>query len=168
MQIGRIAFGQLLIPALLIALFLCAPSTAWTAPLRAAVFPFVFDDSSLEPPQPAELARLRKIDAQLKQLLAQSGRYAIVSIAPVAAQASEQKLDTCQACAVALARHLGAEVAVVGWVQKVSNLILNINVVIRSVTTRKVIAVGSVSIRGNTDQSWSRGLSSLVADQLLQ
>jgi hypothetical protein len=155
-------------PALLLLLLVSAvPFAACAAPLRTAVFPFVFDDTSLQPPQPAELTRLRKIDAQLRQQLAQSGRYTIVSIGPVAAQSQRQRLDSCQACAVSLAHQLGAQVAVIGWVQKVSNLILNINAVIRSVPAGKVIASGSVSIRGNTDQSWSQGLRSLVADQLL-
>ncbi|HQT26410.1 MAG TPA: DUF2380 domain-containing protein, partial [Burkholderiales bacterium] len=57
-------------------------------------------------------------------------------------------------------------ISVVGWVQKVSNLILNINVAARSVTTGKVIEEGSVDIRGNTDESWSRGLSYLMRNRL--
>jgi hypothetical protein len=159
-------FGKLLLLLLLLLPF-AAPQIVMAAPLKAAVFPFVFDDTSLEPPQPAELARLQKIDSQLRQLLAQSGRYALVSIAPVAKQANAQGLDSCQSCALSLARELKAQVVVIGWVQKVSNLILNIDTVIRAVPSGKLIAAGSVSIRGNTDQSWSRGLKSLVADQLL-
>lgn len=144
-----------------------ATVTAQAAPTKAAVFPFQFDDTSPEPPQPAELVRLRKIDAQLQQLLAASGRYVLVSTAPVSAQAKAQALNSCQACAVSLARQLGANVAIVGWVQKVSNLILDINVVIRAVPSGQILAFGGVSIRGNTDASWSRGLESLVTHQLL-
>jgi len=48
----------------------------------------------------------------------------------------------------------------------VSNLILNINVVARDVTTGRVIGAGSVDIRGNTDESWSRGLSYLLRNRL--
>jgi hypothetical protein len=137
------------------------------APLRAAVFPFVFDDTSLQPPQPAEQARLHKIDVELRQLLAQSGKYAIVDIKPVTARAKQTNLQICQACAVSLAKQLGAEVAVIAWVQKVSNLILNINAVVRSTHTGNMVAAGSVDIRGNTDESWSRGVSYLVANRLL-
>lgn len=144
-----------------------AAAAATTAPLKAAVFPFVFHDSSPEPPQPAELARLEKIDSELRELLAHSGRYVPVSIAPVLRQAKAQALDTCPACAVSLARKVGAQAAVVGWVQKVSNLILNINVVVLAVPSGRTIAFGGVSIRGNTDLSWSRGLHSVVMDQLL-
>ena len=156
--------GLRLAAALLLGL---AAAGAQAAPMKAAVFPFQFDDTSPEPPQPAERARLHKIDTQLQQLLASSGRYVLVSTTPVSAQVNAQALDSCQACAVSLARQLGADVAIVGWVQKVSNLILNINVVIRAVPSGQIIAFGGVSIRGNTDASWSRGLESLVKNQLL-
>ncbi|HEY6434152.1 MAG TPA: DUF3280 domain-containing protein [Acetobacteraceae bacterium] len=138
------------------------------APLQAAVFPFAFDDTSLEPPQPAELARLHKIDAELRELLAKSGKYTIIDITSIEAKANESDLVSCQACAVSLAKQLGAQVAVIAWVQKVSNLILNINAVIRSTATGDMVSAGSVDIRGNTDESWSRGVSYLVANRLLK
>ncbi|MDR3535877.1 MAG: DUF2380 domain-containing protein [Acetobacteraceae bacterium] len=58
------------------------------------------------------------------------------------------------------------QIAVTGWVQKVSNLILNMNVVVRDVATGQTIAAGSVDIRGNTDESWSRALAYLVHNRL--
>ena len=44
------------------------------------------------------------------------------------------------------------------WVQKVSKLILNINVEVRSVATGETVCVKSVDIRGNTDETWLRGV----------
>ena len=58
----------------------------------------------------------------------------------------------CGGCEAALATKVGAQVAVIGWVQKVSNLILNINVVIRDASSGAVLHAGSVDIRGNTDE----------------
>ena len=52
--------------------------------------------------------------------------------------------------------------SVIGWVQKVSQLILNINVVIRDVETGNVMPAGSVDIRGDTDESWTRGVAYLL------
>ena len=75
-------------------------------------------------------------------------------------------MRTCDGCDVELARKTAAKISVTGWVQKVSNLILNINVVAREVGTGKVIEAGSVDIRGNTDESWSRGLSYLLRQRL--
>jgi hypothetical protein len=75
-------------------------------------------------------------------------------------------MRTCNGCDVDLARKAGARISVTGWVQKVSNLILNINIVARDVDTGEVISAGSVDIRGNTDQSWSRGLAYLLRNRL--
>jgi hypothetical protein len=61
-----------------------------------------------------------------------------------------------------MAQGLGAELAAVGWVQKVSNLILNINLQIREVATGRLVEAGSVDIRGNTDESWRRGVTYLI------
>ena len=54
-----------------------------------------------------------------------------------------------------------------GWVQKVSNLILNMNIVVRDAKTGQVILSKSVDMRGNTDESWSRALDWLVDRYLL-
>ena len=47
------------------------------------------------------------------------------------------------------------------WVQKVSNLILNINVEVRTEAGATRYR-GSVDIRGNTDESWLRGVRRLA------
>jgi hypothetical protein len=47
------------------------------------------------------------------------------------------------------------------WIQKVSNLILNINLEVRSETGATRYR-GSVDIRGNTDESWLRGVRRLA------
>ena len=65
-----------------------------------------------------------------------------------------------------MARELGADLAVTGFVQKVSNLILNINVIIRDARDGQALRGGSVDIRGNTDESWGRGISYLVRNRL--
>ena len=48
------------------------------------------------------------------------------------------------------------------WVQKVSNLIVNVNIEVRSAATGEVLYVSSVDIRGNTDEAWLRGVRRLV------
>ena len=67
-----------------------------------------------------------------------------------------------------LAKSLGAEQAITGLVQKVSNLILNINIYVRDARTGDMVAAASADIRGNTDQSWSRGVGWLVRNRLLK
>jgi hypothetical protein len=56
----------------------------------------------------------------------------------------------------------GAERIARCWVQKVSNLILNINIEVRSAATSETVYARSVDIRGNTDETWLRGVRRLV------
>jgi hypothetical protein len=139
--------------------------------IPTAVFDIGFDDTSLQGqeqgPHGDEQARLVALDSQLRQAIAQSGCCAVVALdQAVAKQAHDLRMESCDGCELPLARKLGARISVTGWVQKVSNLILNINVVARDVPTGKLISAGSVDIRGNTDQSWSRGLTYLVRNRL--
>jgi len=142
--------------------------TAYAEVPRAAIFDFSFYDSSLQGemsgPRADEQARLAHLNVQLRTLLAQSGRYQPVDMAPVETEARASNLQACGGCELTMARKLGADVAVTGLVQKVSNLILNINVAIRDVATGRVVQAQSVDIRGNTDETWSRGLSFLVSE----
>ena len=54
-----------------------------------------------------------------------------------------------------MAAKLGARYAVTSEVQKVSNLILSMNVVIRDAATGDAVRAYAVEIRGNTDESWT-------------
>lgn len=154
-------------PLLALLLLLAAPTPAAAAE-PAALFPFELVSSSMEPVQDAELARLTRLDAQLAELLEPRG-FTPVDTTPVQARvAFYASLQGCNGCEVALAEELGAEIAVIGWVQKVSNLILNVNLRLTDVATGQTIKAGSVDIRANTDESWSRGLRFLVNNRLFR
>lgn len=157
--------------ALAAAALLLVPLAARAEALRAAVFPFELDDTSLQGetggPGSNESKRLALIDGELRDLLAKSGRYEPVPLgAEAAKKAADMSLRTCDGCEVPLARQLGAAVSIVGWVQKVSPLILNINLVIRDAKTGNVLQEGSVDIRGDTDESWTRGVAYLLRDRM--
>jgi hypothetical protein len=155
-----------------ILVFVCVASAGAVANAASstAVFNFGFDDTSLQGQEQGSQAdqqkRLQALDGQLQETLVKSGCCRLVELAPVAKQASALDAWNCNGCELDLARKVGAKISVTGWVQKVSNLILNINLVARDVTTGQVIGAGSVDIRGNTDQSWSRGLSYLLRNRL--
>ncbi len=156
--------------ALLVGMVVAGGDAAAAEP-KVAVFDFELVDTSLEGatygPRADQQARLVHITDQLRDRLAKSGRVAVVDIAPVAAQAKATNLRTCDGCDTDLANQLGADFAVVGWVQKVSNLILNMNIIVRDAKTARVISLKSVDMRGNTDETWARALDWLVRDDLL-
>jgi hypothetical protein len=152
---------------------LTAPAASAAEPARLALFDLELVDSSLQGEiagaDPAEEARLRMVQEELRARLQESGRFQLVDTAPVAAQVEAAGvLWSCSGCEVAIARRLDADLALVGWVQKVSNLILNVNVVIRDVSTREQVFASSVDIRGNTDESWRHGIRYLLDHRLLK
>jgi hypothetical protein len=167
--IGRtlMKIRQVLAMTLVLESVLPAAETARADAPRAAVFPFELDDTSLQGSMqgqdPDDLARLARLDNQLRNGLARSGRYMPVAIA---AEPGGRTLWSCNGCEADAARKADARFAVVGWVQKVSNLILNINLVIRDVGTGQRVAGGSVDIRGDTDESWTRGLAYLLRNRI--
>jgi Protein of unknown function (DUF2380) len=145
--------------ALLLGMFV---SGAHAAQPKVAVFDFELLDTSLEGatygPRPDQQARLAQTAKQLREELAESGRVLVVDTAPVAAEASAADLPICDGCEAALARRVDADFAVTGWVQKVSNLILNMNIMARDARSGRVISVKGVDMRGNTDETWSRAI----------
>ena len=149
------------------------PGLAGADPVSAVVFDFELLDTSLqgegEGANPEETDRLAMIGRLLRQLLAESGKYAIVDQEPAAERIAEAGyLHACNGCEADIAKDLGAEQAITGLVQKVSNLILNINIHVRDAETGQLVAAASADIRGNTDQSWSRGVRWLVRNRLLK
>ena len=104
---------------------------------------------------------------ELRQLLRASGRFSLVDITPIASEAQASNLQACGGCDIQLARRIGAELAITGTVQKVSNLILNMNIYVRDASSGATIAAMSADMRGNTDETWSRTLDWLVYNRLL-
>lgn len=154
---------------LLAAAVLLAATTARlaAAPPSIAVLDFQMINSTILPESAAEQARLAALGEQLRAALDKSGRYRVVSVAPIrAALAHDPLVPDCNGCEIPLAQQLGADLVAVDYVQKVSDLILNINVIIKDVASGKTVGGGSVDIRGNTDESWRRGLDFLLSDRL--
>lgn len=149
-----------------------APARA-ADPIPVAVFDFELYDTSLEGEvkglNAEEQSRLQLISEQLRDMLGASERYRIVDIVPASKMIEEAgNWQNCQGCDTKIAKTLGAELSMTGEVQKVSNLILNINIYVRNVETGKLIQAASADIRGNTDKSWKRGVSYLVRNRLLR
>ena len=168
--------------ALGLAALLILGSVALSARLAAAATPpeparsvallnvrFLNDHEDLEPTTGAERARLALIATLFKAKLEASGRYTFVSIPADAAAkiAAGPEIGACGGCEFGYGKEVGADIAAWIVVQKVSDLILNINVSMADVPTGKLVFFHSVDIRGDTDESWTRGLTYLVKNYLL-
>lgn len=137
-------------------------------PAKAAVFDFQFARGAPTAPTEADRARLRRTGETLRRLLTESGLYTIVSTDPVREDVTNSSdLRACNGCAEDFAKKLGAETAITGEVQKVSNLILNINVYVKPLKDGAPERAYSVDLRGNTDESFDRGIRYLVKNRML-
>ena len=154
---------RLSIPALALAV-LTGPVAAAD---RVALLPFELVNTSLEATRPDEVARIAMLDRMVTERMAAAG-LEMVDPAPIAAEVlARGSLRTCNGCERELGRKLGADFVAVGWVQKVSNLILNLNLRVRDVAGGAIVAAGTVDIRGNSDESWRRGVLYLLEHRIL-
>jgi hypothetical protein len=135
---------------------------------RVAFFGFHLINSSLEPTSEAEQRRIRMLDELLREKLEASGRFKVVTPPPEmqAELAAAPDIANCNGCERDLAKRLAADLAAWGTVQKVSNLILNINLYMEDVRSGKLEFTRSVDIRGNTDESWRHGLDYMLRHYL--
>jgi hypothetical protein len=155
----------------LTALMLLVSAPARADPLKAAVFDLELLDTSLQGevsgPRADEHDRLIRVGDQLRKEMAESGKFQLLDISSVNAAAHGSNLQACGGCDVQYAKQLGADLVVTGVVQKVSNLILNMNIYLRDVQTGRLVTSMSADMRGNTDESWSRAMSYLLRNRLL-
>lgn len=105
-----------------------------------------------------ESARLGLLEDLVATRFVEEG-MTLLDLAPISKQLeSTANPASCYGCEIRMAKKLDADLVVVGVVQKVSNLIIAMNLVMRDVRSGKVVRGRSVEVRSNTDQSWSRGM----------
>jgi Protein of unknown function (DUF2380) len=127
------------------------------------------DDQNNPLTKAAQEVRLVNATLQLQRELSQRELYRVVDPAP--SQELQRKLRSqqeylyrCDDCADQVGRLLGVDLVMSTWVQKVSELILNVNVQVFDMKAQQVIFSKSVDMRGNDDVSWTRAVRYLVRD----
>ena len=117
----------------------------------------------------AQVVRLHNAGLQLQRELAERQLYRVADPASTEQlqrqlRLQQEYLYRCDDCADQVGRLAGVDLVMQTWVQKVSELILNLNVQIYDVGNRKVVFTKSVDMRGNDDVSWNRAVRFLVRD----
>src|SRR3954464_14205123 len=133
------------VAAILIGVLLLGCAAAEAREQSAAIFDFELTDTSrdnqLVPHDAEHQARLALVSERLRAKLAESGRFSVIDIAPVAKEARASNLQACGGLYLALAQQIGAELAITGEVYKVSNLILRMMIVVSNAKTGLVVSV---------------------------
>lgn len=128
---------------------------------KVAFFGIILLDSSLQSSgdgNAAEQARIGLLEDLVRDRFAEAG-YELLDIDPVRHEIDRVVNPAkCYGCDTRAAKKLGADYALVGEVQKVSNLILAMNLQMRDAETGNLVKGRVVDIRGNTDDSWLRGM----------
>ncbi|WP_298976710.1 DUF3280 domain-containing protein [uncultured Roseobacter sp.] len=150
-------------------LFALLAASAVHAQERVAFFGMTMLDTSLQTStlgqDPAELDRLAMLEAMVTDRFTQEG-YVLVDIEPARKEIDRVvNLAKCYGCDTRIATQLGADYSLVGEVQKVSDLILAINLQLRAADSGEMVKGGVVDIRGNTDESWQRGMRYILKNR---
>lgn len=127
------------------------------------------DDQNNPLTKAAQVIRLANATAQLRRELEERGLYRVVDGGPSQSlqerlRAQQEFIYRCDDCAAQIGSLLGVDLVMTPWVQKVSELILNLNVQIYNVKAGQVAFTKSVDLRGNDDVSWMRAVRYLVRD----
>jgi hypothetical protein len=147
---------------------------AWAQPAAPArnlvVLEFeLVDDQNNPLTKAAQVSRLANATTQLRRELEERGLYRIVDGEQSRSlqerlRAQQEFIYRCDDCAAQVGSLLGVDLVMTPWVQKVSELILNLNVQIYNVKSGQVAFSKSVDMRGNDDVSWTRAVKYLVRD----
>ena len=137
-----------------------------------AFFGITFIDTSTEGAyhgeRPDEVARVKMLEDYVAEQFTERG-FTLVDLGPVEADINRvASVADCNFCDVIMARNLGAYYSVVGEVQKVSNLILSMNLIVRDAEEGQHVRGMSVDIRGNTDNSWRRGMRYILKNNIFK
>jgi hypothetical protein len=147
---------------------IASAATDNTRNLRVAFLGFRLINTSLESTTSAEDRRIHELDELVREKLDASGRFKVVPIPPNIQRevAAGPEISNCNGCERDFAKKIDADLVAWGTVQKVSNLILNINLYMEDAKTGKLEFIKSVDIRGNTDETWRRGLDYMLRHYL--
>lgn len=139
---------------------------------KVAFFGIFMLDSSLQTMtlggNPDEARRLDLMERMVADRFRDEG-YDLVDLAPVGTELDRVVNPAkCYGCDTRMAQKLGADYALVGEVQKVSDLILTVNLQLRDAITGETVRGGVVDMRGSTDETWERAMRYLLKNRIFR
>ena len=170
-QFFKVALRQIITSGiLLLALLALKPAHAGDLP-KLVLYGMELQDTShegeLDGVREDQQRRLKLLDAEAKLLFEKTGFFELVDVSSAADEIEKGRpLRRCNGCDIDIAKTFNADYVVLGFVYKVSNLILEIHLYLRDVKTGQVVNHMHTSIRSNTDESWLRGLHWLIKNRL--
>ncbi len=152
---------------LFLAVIAAAPALADEKKKSIVLLPFGLIDSQQDSlPFPEKAARLSEASALLRQRFREESLYQVLESelidAEIARQLKRYDFHDCNGCEREIAAVAKADRVLIGWVQRATALILNVNIEIRDGATGEVLLRKSSEIRGNTPGNWRRAVKHIV------
>jgi hypothetical protein len=152
-----------------VTILLTTPSkTAEPAALKTiVVLPFEIEDTSGEVgPADRHDAMLGRLTAFVRNEIASGQFYRVepenLTDEAVKAVNAGTFLRGCHGCEIDIAKRLGASHVLVGWIYKVSTLILALHIEVKEVTTGKTIYARVFDFRGDNEQAYAHAARAVV------
>lgn len=115
-----------------------------------------------------EVKRLALVEEAVREQFRAEG-FTLADLSPIAEElAGTVNPANCYGCELRMAAKLDAAYVLTGVVQKVSNLIISMNLVMRDVASGEVVRGRSVDVRSNTDKSWLRGMNYILKTSIFK
>jgi hypothetical protein len=114
----------------------------------------------------ADRARLAKMAMRLSERFRASGDYEVLAAPDVAKEIANYNLGACGRCELMLGRKAGADFVMVGSVQKLSAMLMNVQVLVYAVADGSAVAAGAGVIHSNTDADWQRAIDRIAEQKL--
>jgi len=132
-----------------------------------AVLPFEIQDTSGEVgPADRHAAVLGRITALVRDAIASGQLYRVESKSrtdwAVEAVNPNTFLRRCNGCEIDIGNRLRADYVLVGWIYKVSSLILALHVDVKDVTTGKSVYARVFDFRGDNEQAYAHAAKALL------
>lgn len=157
-------FTQFSVVTLFIALTGIAAATPSLALPKVAILPFDIRDAEIEgdpfqKPKDTDIARMRLVADELKKLMETTKTFEVVDLSAYAADIEKASpFNKCDGCEVEIAKKAGADLAVTGFIDKLSDALISMQLFARDTTTGEMKKTMSAEIRGNTDELWLHGI----------
>ena len=156
-------YRQTLLRRFLFCLVLAAAGPAIAAP-KVAILPFDIRDIELEgdlfaKPKDYDVRRMKLVADELKTLMEKDGTYEVVDLTSMAAELEQAApIYKCNGCEVDLGKKAGADLVVTGYVDKLSDALISLQLFARDTQTGAAKKAMAAEIRGNTDELWLHGI----------
>lgn len=153
----------------LILLLFVSPCFAAQELEKLVVLPFEIVDNTPAPGSEERHAKmLGEMVRSVSEQIDKAGIYQVVSQKQVDDTVADAHLGTdihtCNHCEIDLAKQLGGDKVMVGWIYKMSLLILTLHIEVKDVASDRTIVSKAYDFRGDNDKAWRRAAQYMVRD----